>query len=815
VLAKKIAKPRIVFIIRDGKTDARDFHKNKNDGVDSKISFLKAMLLEVNISPYGCGFISLKDDDEFSSSPATTYVSLGKGVLPYFNLKDDSEKMRGSVFNLPGDSWLIPTFDPIRVLRSDLSEKIIMLNDLTKARKVADGEFKKPEERFVISYKFEKVMTTLEKILKFKERYVGLDIETTGLNPDYASVRCIGLSWSESDAIVIPYLRKLDSEPQRCFSVTQETEINAKVQEIFNKHKLVIQNAMFDKNFLESKGFRLECTHDTMLLHHAIHPELRHNLGFITSLYGFTPYWKDVKEKDDKTLLTVEDKKLFEYNARDCVTLLQILPGLLDDIDTKAFEVYESVTMKMINPILRMQRNGLLLNVNAMKKWKKDLEKESASYHEALVATGHIGNSFTYGDHMIRHLFYGVVPPKAQDKVLELAVIKNKTTKKFKELQDYVKCLEEITPLTLPYSVRKELENGTGILFTDKGGLALDNSARIAIKQRTLDRLDAITFLQKPQKCDEEKKGLLRTLKVVEAFDKKEKLEKLISTYTKFSPASDGRIHTSIMLHGTVTGRLSSNNPNMQNLPASAKIMFDAAQGYRFCEADYENLELRILAYLSDDEVMMKMFEDGLNVHDENTKMIFGIDKDHPQWEMLRKIEKMYIFGRNYGGGLSGMLRRMYEKESSLRLTLRELREIDTKYYALHPAYARWVKEVEKEVTEKRCLTNEFGRVRIFTGRLDEALREGKNFKIQSTAADIVNKAIIKTDKWLMKDKVDAKFVLTVHDSIMLEYNESIKKLVHKNLKEIMEAKVRIGKHDVLMKVEIKDGTNWKNLAKI
>jgi DNA polymerase I-like protein with 3'-5' exonuclease and polymerase domains len=782
-------------------------------------SFFRSGLHKVGLQPFGIMFLNVigcppdtySHVDPYAISCCSTglqkeiewFKSQGEGQKIFIPTSDDSlnalhlptklHKLRGSVLTVDDNSIAIPTFPGSYLLRSDMTEQVVFLSDLDKVKTIRESGYKPLEENFIIKPDLGHLQFILQNI--YDERtMIGVDIETFGLDPKIAEIRCIGISWDETHAVVIPMpIERYYNE-----------ETKGMLEMVLEENPVVIHNALFDVNFLAANNYHINnLVHDTMLLSHAIHPELKHNLGFVTSLYGKTPYWKDVKDSDDKAMLTVPDDVLFPYNARDCVTMLQILPEMLKNVEPKALEVYQNITMKMIPVLLKMQNNGILVDQKGLSKWKLELLKEIEEIKIEIIQRFELPKEFSFGGHALSYFIFGKKPDSLEDKKIKYSICKNRKTKSALKLKEEIDVIEETTPLRLPkYTPTK----------TDKGKAAFDDKGRLSLKRACLNRLEIMDSLVRGYD-KKEKKNLEDILWFIEKYDRMQELQKLESTYTKYKLDENNRVHTQFKLHGTVTGRLSSSSPNLQNVPKECRKLFIVPNKRSLIEADYENLELRVLAYVCNDKTMIKMFEEGLNIHDENTKMIFGINEKDTNWKRCRAIEKMYIFGRNYGGGLEGMYERMMQADSTLRLTLKELREIDKAYFKLHPEYAIWFEQTKANLIKTRHSENLFGRIRIFLGRDDAIIREGLNFEIQSTGADLVSRALIELDKAL---PLDWKLILTVHDSIMLEVpDEDVNEAV-KLLREVMEKTQTTGKlKGVNFRTEIKTGECWGTLVKV
>jgi len=261
---------------------------------------------------------------------------------------------------------------------------------------------------------------------------------------------------------------------------------------------------------------------------------------------------------------------------------------------------------------------------------------------------------------------------------------------------------------------------------------------------------------------------------------------------------------------------------NWQNLPESARKVFVPAPGHAFVSGDFSNLELRVMAYDFDDEVLQRMFTEGKNIHDENTKVMFGIDKDNPKWKENRKAAKIFVFGRSYGGGVRGIFERVSAQVPEVSLTMAQFRSADRKYFEAHPKLAAGFEKASKTARETRVCVTATGRKRFFLGTVDEIEREGINTRIQGAAGDIENESLIELYEECQKHE-DWKLVATVHDSNVIECPiEEIDECA-KTMKAIMEKPRHLWGREVVFPVDIsvstsswgemKDYDEWKKEA--
>jgi len=290
---------------------------------------------------------------------------------------------------------------------------------------------------------------------------------------------------------------------------------------------------------------------------------------------------------------------------------------------------------------------------------------------------------------------------------------------------------------------------------------------------------------------------------------------KMYSTYVLAAEAKlgvDRRAHTSFLLHGTVTGRLSSRDPNLHNQPRGSKIrnLYIASPGYTLLYPDYSQMELRILAVLAKDEYMQRCYREGRDLHADTVRLFFGEDAD-PHDEEIRMIAKNLNFGVNYGRTAQGLA-----TDPDLNVTLREAKRYIAQIFQQRPGVAAFAKECVRQAHEDGVLETTFGRRRRFpliTGaNAAETGRQARNFPISSTATDCKLTAMLRLREALPPE---AYLLLEVHDSILLECPTPMVDEVARAAKDIMEAVPRelVG-GDIPWVVDMKVGHRWGSLEK-
>ena len=290
---------------------------------------------------------------------------------------------------------------------------------------------------------------------------------------------------------------------------------------------------------------------------------------------------------------------------------------------------------------------------------------------------------------------------------------------------------------------------------------------------------------------------------------------KLKSTYVEgLLKAADGegKCHTTFKQTGTATGRLSSVNPNLQNIP----IRTEAGRRFReyfiaksadrvLIDADYSQIELRVLAHVSGDENMIDAFLSGEDIHTATSCRVFGVTPDQVTVEM-RKRAKAVNFGILYGMG-------EFSLAEDLKISRLQAKEYIESYLSSYPAIDKYLHDVAKDAREDGYVTTMLGRRRYIpelsaSNKNMQAFGErvARNSPIQGSSADIIKIAMINVDKKLRESGLDAKLILQVHDELLIESAADCAPKVLDLLKSEMESAVELS---VPLKVEANIGANW------
>ncbi|HFF8946809.1 DNA polymerase I [Serratia marcescens] len=293
-------------------------------------------------------------------------------------------------------------------------------------------------------------------------------------------------------------------------------------------------------------------------------------------------------------------------------------------------------------------------------------------------------------------------------------------------------------------------------------------------------------------------------------------LAKLKTTYTDKLPLMinpvSGRVHTSYHQAVTATGRLSSSDPNLQNIPVRndegrrIRQAFIAPEGYRIVAADYSQIELRIMAHLSQDEGLLKAFAEGKDIHRATASEVFGVPLDKVTGEQ-RRSAKAINFGLIYGMSAFGLARQ-------LGIPRGEAQRYMDLYFERYPGVLDYMERTRQQASEQGYVSTLDGRrlylpdVRSSNAmRRKAAERAAINAPMQGTAADIIKRAMIEVDAWLQgQEKPLVRAIMQVHDELVFEVHESVIEEASQRIRQLMEDSMTLA---VPLKVDVGVGMNW------
>lgn len=370
------------------------------------------------------------------------------------------------------------------------------------------------------------------------------------------------------------------------------------------------------------------------------------------------------------------------------------------------------------------------------------------------------------------------------------------------------------------FNIRSPKQLGE-VLFSE-GGIGLKGKKKTASGQYSTN--------------EKELKKLAGEHPIIEKVFAYRELQKLLSTYVDNLPkmvssieeGGDGRLHTQFLQSGTTTGRMASQNPNMQNIPTKSehgrrvRKGFTAPRGSVLVALDYSQIELRIAAMLSQDEKLGQVFKDGGDIHEAVAMEVFNVSEGGVTSEMRRRA-KAINFGILYGMGVNAL--RAGLQEGGDEVSHKEAKEYLTTYFERFSGLASWIDQTKSDAARLGYTTTLFGRRRYFDGLQSKlpfiraaAERMAVNAPVQGTAADIMKLATIAASGYIQKagiqDKV--KLILQVHDELIYEMPEDGWQEYALEIEKIMESILpKELSRGVPIVADIKYGTNWADMKSI
>jgi DNA polymerase-1 len=455
--------------------------------------------------------------------------------------------------------------------------------------------------------------------------------------------------------------------------------------------------------------------------------------------------------KKQKTMDMVAVQDAAPYAAADAAITHRLVERLNDDLVKQGLDtLYQTLEIPLVPVISAMEQVGVVLDVAFLRDMSKRLDKQLEDLTQEIY-----GLSGGYGE-------FNINSPKQLNDVL-------------------------FGKLGLSVSGLKKTTHGYS---TDAGTLE-------QLKQDTEHPI------------------------IIHILDYRE-LSKLKSTYVDALPElvnpHTGRVHTSYNQTGTATGRISSNSPNLQNIPIRTEIgrevrrAFVAPRGSVLLAVDYSQIELRVLAHVSQDETLLRAFEEGQDIHAATAAAVNNIPVEDVTYEQ-RSFAKRVNFGLIYGMGAFRLAR-----ESDL--TLAEAQAFIERYFERLPRVLEYIENTKRQARLPEGVSTLFGRKRYFSalmnadGKVNRQVMEGElraavNMPIQGTAADIMKRAMIDLHNELQRRKLNAKMILQVHDELVLEVAEDLLPETRDLVVTVMESAYKL---DAPLKANAQVGTNWRDM---
>jgi DNA polymerase-1 len=615
----------------------------------------------------------------------------------------------------------------------------------------------------------------------------GLDTETTSLDPTRGHIVGLSLSWKANEGLYVPlaHLKPSTAEtegalpglledsglPESLLDLRGEPDIffdelapyldprNIPFREVRRllgplfadaAIQKVGQNLKYDLQVLARHGLPVcGVGDDSMVLSFLLESRLRHNLDDLSSRHlDIRPIaFEEIvgKGKAQKRFDEAEFDRAVQYAAEDADLALQLADKLKAQLtDPRLVRLYEEVDLPLVSVLADLERTGVRLDVHVL----AGLSEQFRALRDA-----------------------------AEKRVMELA--------------------------GEPFNLNSPAQLGK-ILY-DKLGLPVlkrtDKTKAPATDEEVLSEL-----------------ALRDDGEIAQRLLVHRQMQKLLGTYIDALPLmvnpTTGRLHTRLHQAAVATGRLASSEPNLQNIPVrtqegrAIRAAFVPREGWVLLDADYSQIELRVVAALAQDPVLLGAFERGEDIHRRTASEVLGVPMDQVTSEQ-RSAAKAVNFGLLYGQGA-------YALSSNLGISFAEAKDFIARYFERMPKVAQWIEGTKEQASQEFLVRTAWGRVRRIPelesknqGLKAAGLREAVNTVVQGTAADLMRRAMVRLHRALEREGLKAKLLLQVHDELLVEAPPEEVDRVSALLKESMEGADDLGPLGVALAAEVHSGSNW------
>lgn len=639
---------------------------------------------------------------------------------------------------------------------SNTADTQMQLNlGIVAAEKISNKTFDVPTEIINTEEKFQEFLKIIDELPVFS-----FDTETTSL--DVFNAKLVGMSFGWNPQIIIKegkvYKDNSVSGSTRTVYIpvghTEGNQLNIdyvleKLKPIFespDKFK-IIQNAKYEINILKSYNINLDgIVMDTMIASYVKNPTFKH--GLKQQAFGYLGYeMTNIEELigKGKTAITmdmVSVEKAADYACGDAKSTLE-LGGLYAEIfEPDQEKLFYEIEEPLVPVLAEIERNGVSIDTAYLKSLSDELETNISKLEEKIYQFA--GEKFN------------VNSPKQVGEVL------------FEKLK-------------LPVKGKPKTQTG------------YSTNAKVL-------------------------ESLAHVHPIVDLLLTQRHFAKLKSTYVDALPqlinSKTGRIHTNFNQTITTTGRLSSSNPNLQNIPIRTSIgnrireafVPQDKENYVIFSADYSQIELRLLAHVTEDEALIRAFQENKDIHTETASKVFGVSPEEVTKEMRRKA-KAVNFGIIYGQTSYGL-------SESLKITPSEAKEIIEKYFQTYPQIKKYMNETIYQAHSLGYVETIYGRKRYLQDDLNSRIKTIREFAeraainapLQGTAADLIKMAMIKLYEKLKNSGYKSKIILQVHDELVLEVHKNEIEEITALVKDCMELNQPL---KVPLVIDIAYGPTW------
>lgn len=770
-------------------------------------------------------------DEEIEIVSPRVIVPLGNEALERVLGLRGISKYRGKpTWSEDYETTVVPSFHPAYIARNP-SEFDKLVDDFLIAREHLEEEGYQEETEKSVQYKIVKTIEEARELAMYLGKCGGfaLDIETQGLDLEEDEILSIHFSWKERTAVGLPLFSKGGLEPY-----WEENEFE-EILELFrealsSKAPKFLQNAKFDTQFLMRDGMPVSnVALDTLLMQYLLHPEAKgqYDLKFMAFRYtDLGEYDSTVSDwlKKHKTMEGIPNEDLFPYGNADADATYRIAKllwkrmGEIDSTDAKEGlgTNLRWVLRDILVPLSRV------LTLAEYRGIKVDLE-----YLEGDGTEENPGKIREYKKIMddAEKRMHTTKAVQVYEKDRREAIVRERRAKwrgsshiqaRTPDIEEYANYIRDDSSWTFNPNSSVQLQE----LLYEK--LKLPVISRTKKKNPSADKDTLETLRDEHAKKDSDAYDLLDAM-----LDYAE-VQKMYSTYLRPIPEmvdKNGRLHTSYLIFGTETGRLSSREPNLQNIPKTAneraydiRRYFVATPGYVLVEADFKQAEFRWWAEYSQDKKLIKDIKGGMDIHDSMARDVFEIPDDEEVDKRQRMMAKTVVFGSIYGRSVQSIA-------NQFGITEAEAQRIQDRFMQRYPDAGKWIRSQKKFAHKYGKIVTFFGRHRPLAGihsrdggARGHAERQAVNTPIQSAAADTTFLGFIKAQEMIEREGFDAYILLNIHDAVVLEVREDQLDEFLPHLTKAMESPVRGpgGKQaSVPMKIEIAVGPNLADMEEL
>ena len=818
-------------------------------------------------------------DQEITKVQPKVIITLGGDALEALTGQTQMMKLAGKVFNVKNKNTgfscqVFAGVHPSYILRN-AGYKERALKHFENFGRTLRGE---APERSPVKYI---TVQTIEQFRKFmaqmrKQKIIVFDTETTGFDFLNDRILCYSFSWKENTAVVLPLLGYKEAA---IWTEEELAEINTALKEIYADPTImwIAQNITFDSKFL--KTAEIECAgpiEDTMQLQ-ALCDE---NAKDLQGLKAMADFYTDMGNYDApldecKTQLKIEKRKKLQAAQKIRKDRIKELKKMLKKADdTTTIEINQDITVLEgeLADLAKVNKDITYADIPTNILWPYAAMDADATMRVFYILTKKLqaeANTYAHQHHMrpptnmVRYYKRLVMRLRKVLDIMEyrgakvdityLHTLDKKYAKRLVELKQALLNMDAVTETCKKLLVKsqKKMEERYKKLKTviDYKAGAADKKPKfnqkeygihygkpVSFNMNSHDHLRILLFdvlkLTHPFPNKKGKAGLSTDKEVLEALEdshpcvtvlqENRKLSKLHTTYVQGQikrADTDDRVHTNFNQHVAVTGRLSSSDPNLQNIPRAnkdiKKAFIPTTKDWYIVQMDYAQAEFRMWAELSNDTDMINDIKSGLDIHRATAAQFWGISEEQVSSEQ-RNAAKFVVFGLMYGRGAESVAKQV-------KISTEAAKDIIDQFFAKYPVASRWLTITKRFATGRGFSPGYFGRVRRLpyarmrhTNQQEwsESMRQAVNAPIQGGAADLTGIAMIKIYSELKAHpEWDAHLILTVHDSIILEMPKNnlapVIKMCHQKMTE------NVDNMQVPMAADIEIGPNWGDLTKI